>query len=573
MGTVGLNCIERALGNSDKYNRAITRLGWFIYPSLILTDILIRTFYVKQKALLVPLSVQFLFYTIFILVSALKLRNMKKDTGKNHAVLLEAAEMIISVLLISTFYHSIFFYFLPMLPLVFIGLSRGFKKSVPYIFLCWFSQVFSQQIIDHWFMAKGIGNLFTNQFLMPFITTLVYIIFAIFIYAWGMVRDEYLKSEEEKDVLIDQLGQKYVQLEQAQQLIRSNYEKLRESNTQLEETNDKLSASIGEFFTVQQISQAITSIFDMNELLKFVNDVIIGVMGAYHSTIALCYEPENKLKVKVSSIYNKKDLAVMSDYINCDVLYPAVHEGRSMIDNNVNADEYPFTLGRNIKSLICVPFLAKGKTLGIVLIEHRLKDAFSNEKVRLLEIISHQVSITIENARLYQQMQECAMLDGLTGVYNRLYFQDKLEEEYQKAKKNEYDLSLIIFDIDHFKRFNDTYGHLFGDAVLKTISSYILKNLRKEDIFARYGGEEFVILMPHTTLAQAGEKAEDLRSNISKLTITDRTVSVTVTISIGISAFPETAGNSMELTKTADDALYKAKRNGRNLVMVAKARD
>ena len=98
----------------------------------------------------------------------------------------------------------------------------------------------------------------------------------------------------------------------------------------------------------------------MNELLKFVNDVIIGVMGAAHSTIALCYGPQNKLKVQVSSIFDKK-IWDCFDYINCDILKPSTEEGHSMIDNAVNEEDYPFTKGRNIKAMICVPLLAKAE--------------------------------------------------------------------------------------------------------------------------------------------------------------------------------------------------------------------
>ena len=148
-----------------------------------------------------------------------------------------------------------------------------------------------------------------------------------------------------------------------------------------------------EFYTLQQISQAISSIFDMNELLKFVNDVIIGVMGVFHSTIALCHGPQNHLKVQVSSIFDKKELAIVSDYINSDVLKPSVKDGNSMIDNDVNPDDYPFTRGRKIQSLICVPLIAKGNVLGIVLIEHGIPNAFNSDNVRLLEIISQQVGI------------------------------------------------------------------------------------------------------------------------------------------------------------------------------------
>jgi diguanylate cyclase (GGDEF)-like protein len=558
-----------------KYEVMIAKHGWTVFLVLFIEDLLARIYLDSQDFVAPLIFVQILFFALFYGVNLMKLALSKKgkEVPKYAFTVAKILEIVIVAAFVSTMYHSPFFYSVALLPIAFICMSRGFKNTTPYILIGLAAQMGNQLMTLLLFRNTGI-KLLDARFLLYFIVIAAqYLLFTVFCHVWSIVYEEYLRSEEENNILIDRLGDKYVQLEQVKKEIQAHYDKIRETNSQLEEANNKLTASVAEFFTLQQISQAITSIFDMNELLKFVNDVIIGVMGVYHSTIALCYGPHNKLKVQVSSIFDKKDLAIVSDYINSDVLKPSTEEGRSMIDNAVNPDDYPFTKGRDIQSMICVPLLAKGKTLGIVLIEHNMKDAFDSENVRLLEIIAQQVSTAIENARLYQQMHDLATLDGLTGAYNRLYFQDKLMEEFKKAQDKGYDLSFIIFDIDHFKKFNDTYGHLFGDQVLKSISAFITKTLRKEDIFARYGGEEFVILMPHTTLEQAREKAEDLRQGISMLTVTDRVVSASVTVSIGVSSFPQTAGRPTELVKTADDALYAAKNGGRNQVCVAQPRD
>ncbi len=566
---------EKTFDSYIKYEVVITKHGWMVFLLLLIEDILARLYLDSQRFMPNLLFIQVFLFVLFYGVSLLKLIQAKQEENapRPPLILAKALEIVVIIAFVSTLYHSPLFYFVALLPITFICLSRGFKRAVPYILLGFLTQTGLQVVVVLWFSRANISLLIKAIPLYFIIIAAQYFLFTLFCYIWGMIYNEYLRSEEENNILIDRLGDKYVQLEQVKKEIQTHYDKIRETNNQLEEANCKLTSSVAEFYTLQQISQAITSIFDMNELLKFVNDVIIGVMGVYHSTIALCYGPNNKLKVQVSSIFDKKDLAIVSDYINSDVLKPSTEEGRSMIDNAVNPDDYPFTKGRNIQSMICVPLLAKGHTLGIVLIEHSIKDAFDNDNVRLLEIISQQVSIAIENARLYQQMHDLATLDGLTGAYNRLYFQDKLQEEFKKAQEKGYDLSFIMFDIDHFKKFNDTYGHLFGDQVLKSISAFITKTLRKEDIYARYGGEEFVILMPHTTLEQAKEKAEDLRMGISMLTVTDRVVSASVTISVGVSAFPDTAGRPTDLIKTADDALYAAKNGGRNLVRVAQSRE
>lgn len=553
-----------------KFERSLNRYGWIIYVLLILADIYVRRQIANQSLDNKHIILQCAFALLYIIISYIKLSKGNLIYQKPRIVtIIKIFEIVAAVCLISTLYNSIMYYFVALLPITIVSLSRGFKGSIVYLMLGWATQNLSQHL---YLRFIGGGPDYSHQFPCFYlvIISIHYLLFTVFCFIWGDIFNEYIKSEEENKTLIDRLGDKFIQLEQAQKEIQSHYDKLIKTNNILEETNNKLTTSVAEFFTLQQISQAITSIFDMNELLKFVNDVIIGVMGVYHSTIALCSGPNNKLKVQVSSIFDKKDLAIVSDYINCDIITQSSLEGHSMIDNNVNTSEYPFTKGRNIQSLICVPFFSKGRPLGVVLIEHSIKDAFDDENMRLLEVIAQQVSIAIENARLYQQMHDLATHDALTGAYNRLYFNDKIIEEFNNALDRGHDLSFIILDIDFFKKFNDTYGHLFGDLVLKTISKYIMKTLRKEDMFARYGGEEFVILMPYTSLEQAAEKAEEIREGVSKLIVSDRVISASVTISIGVSSYPETSGRPQELVSMADDALYKAKESGRNRVCISK---
>ena len=159
-----------------------------------------------------------------------------------------------------------------------------------------------------------------------------------------------------------------------------------------------------------------------------------------------------------------------------------------------------------------------------------------------------------------------ATVDGLTGLYNRVFFQNKLLEEYRKAVEGDYELAVVMYDIDHFKKFNDTYGHLFGDVVLNSIASTVKRSLRADDIVARFGGEEFIILMPRTGVKEACEKAKELRKIIAQKTVKDNLVSASVTVSMGVSSYPAFADSEKNLIKLADDALYLAKQSGRNCV-------
>ncbi|MCX7843019.1 MAG: sensor domain-containing diguanylate cyclase [Clostridia bacterium] len=378
-----------------------------------------------------------------------------------------------------------------------------------------------------------------------------------------------MKSEEENQKLVKELSEKYDLLAVAQEESKYQYEKLKETNIKLEETNNKLTASIAEFYTLQQISQAISSILDVKELLRFINDVILGVLGVNNTTIVLYDEKRNRLKVHTTNIKDQAELIILKDNINCEILLNALCNSKPILDNFVDPDDYPFVAGREVNSLICVPLTTKTRRFGLVIVEHKYNNAFDDNNVRLLDIIGQQVGIAMENAELYQKMQEMATIDGLTGVYNRLYFTERLKTELENAKKGEYQLSLAIFDIDHFKRFNDTFGHLFGDKVLQSISNTVKASLRSTDILARFGGEEFIILFPYTNLEEAYEKVEILRKKIANTQVKDEYITASVTVSFGISSFPVCAFTEADLISSADDALYQAKAAGRNCAKVA----
>ncbi len=403
------------------------------------------------------------------------------------------------------------------------------------------------------------------------ITIMLYFALFMFSIMCGRIYEDSSEDEQNNSKLYVELEEKYDQLAAAQEEIKLHNEKLKETNYKIEDANKKLRESIAEFYTVQQITQAISSIFDVKELLKHVNDIIIGVMGVNYSTVILYDEKKDRLRVNTTNVSNRAELIALFDNINCDLLKDVLKNGEPLMENFVDVGEYSFTQEREVCSLICVPLVTKTKKFGLVLIEHKYFSAFDEDNLRLLNIIGQQVSIALENAELYEKMHELATIDSLTGVYNRLYFQQRMQEEFENAVKNNYSLSLAIFDIDHFKRFNDTFGHLFGDKVLKHISDLLKNSLRSGDIIARYGGEEFVLLLPRTELNEAFDKVEILREKIARTTIRDELVTASVTVSFGLSTYPEISTTESDLLKMADNALYDAKESGRNCVKVAQA--
>ncbi len=170
-----------------------------------------------------------------------------------------------------------------------------------------------------------------------------------------------------------------------------------------------------------------------------------------------------------------------------------------------------------------------------------------------------------------KEMFDAALRDGLTGAYNKNYLLNHLNTELAFALRHRSPLSLIIFDIDHFKHVNDTYGHLAGDAILKRLSEICITTLRRDDIFARYGGEEFCIVSRGTSIDEANIVAERLRSIIDNTDFVFNGQHIPVTISLGVAALPDVpAKTPNELIELADQALYRAKRGGRNQVCSAR---
>jgi len=169
-----------------------------------------------------------------------------------------------------------------------------------------------------------------------------------------------------------------------------------------------------------------------------------------------------------------------------------------------------------------------------------------------------------------ERLQELSMTDALMGICNRLFFQKRVGYEFQRASRYKTSLALLMIDLDHFKRVNDTHGHPFGDHVLIKTAELFEKCVRNVDIVARYGGEELVVALPETNVAQAKIVAERIRSNMEKTEFIQGDIKMNVTVSIGIAVFPDARIKDIEdLLKLADEALYKAKQDGRNCIKVA----
>jgi diguanylate cyclase (GGDEF)-like protein len=181
-----------------------------------------------------------------------------------------------------------------------------------------------------------------------------------------------------------------------------------------------------------------------------------------------------------------------------------------------------------------------------------------------------QVGLSVANIRLREALRSQSTKDPLTGLYNRRYLQEMLEREIRRAIRSEQALGALMLDLDHFKNFNDTYGHEAGDAVLRETAAFLVRSIRAEDFVCRYGGEEFVVILPTADIRAAAARAERIRSKLRDVVVMHDGRSLgLITVSIGVAALPNHGTNEKDLLQAADAALYRAKRDGRDRVVVA----
>ena len=216
---------------------------------------------------------------------------------------------------------------------------------------------------------------------------------------------------------------------------------------------------------------------------------------------------------------------------------------------------------------LCIPMIAKGETIGVLHLQFDKAVEISKSIQNLAETVTQNLALSFGNLKLQQELRYQSLHDPLTGLYNRRYLEESLKKEIDRASRKQQFVSVMMLDIDHFKRFNDVHGHKAGDLVLSKVGSYLLSAIRQYDIACRYGGEEIVIVMPEASIENALLRANTIKTDIKAMKLEyDGKPLESVTVSIGISCFPNDGINSEKLIGAADKALYRAKEEGRDCI-------
>ncbi|MXO72957.1 sensor domain-containing diguanylate cyclase [Alteraurantiacibacter buctensis] len=222
-------------------------------------------------------------------------------------------------------------------------------------------------------------------------------------------------------------------------------------------------------------------------------------------------------------------------------------------------------------STLEVPMVARGKVHGLLMLAIASDNGTAQLQAvrRIARALADSVSLALANIGLQEKLRTQSLRDPLTGLYNRRYMEDALDRYISLAERDGSPLAVVMVDLDHFKKLNDTQGHAKGDAVLREVAAQMVGSLRPADVVARYGGEELVVILPNCGLEDARLKAEMLRARIESLGAVH---TMPITASFGVAAIPETAKGASDVVALADGALYAAKQAGRNTVMVATRR-
>lgn len=317
---------------------------------------------------------------------------------------------------------------------------------------------------------------------------------------------------------------------------------------------------------INAIAQQCTAVMDLKDLLARVCSVIQQAFQVSHVSLTLREDGDLVMRAHEGSL----TLCLAAGdrlSIDCEPWSNVIATGSTYIENDLSACPKAFRLFSEACSRMSIPLISFGQTLGVLTLHSSEKNAFRQSELQSLEAVADICASSIQNAHYVERIRKLSYLDGLTGIFNRRYFELRIMEEIERARRSQAGMAVIIADIDQFKRLNDEFGHLLGDEVLRQVSSLFHQHLRKIDVVCRYGGEEFAILLTNTNADHAMGVAEKLRKLVGGWQFPG--VPRTVTISAGVAAFPDHGTGRDELVHAADLGLYAAKQAGRNRVSLA----
>jgi diguanylate cyclase (GGDEF)-like protein len=335
----------------------------------------------------------------------------------------------------------------------------------------------------------------------------------------------------------------------------------------------ELDKEIKDITSLYTAAKDLSASLRMEESIGVVSQIIKKMIKNFKVQVddtayVLIVKKEHEFVIADSHGYDEEIIKDNSKALVSFVLKSVPRTGELVYHGTLTGEENMATFSF-IKSVVYMPFYIDKKLLGVLFLSGRRENLFTTSQVEKMKILSNYIAISLEKAYLYDEVEQMSIKDGLTGLYVHRYFQDKLENELKRATRYSTALSLVMCDIDFFKKINDTYGHLAGDFILKNLALILKNNTTPIDTVARYGGEEFIIIMPETDKEKAHARAVKIRKETEKYNFKFNDNYIKCTISMGVASYPADSTTRRALIEKADKALYKAKEEGRNRVVKA----
>lgn len=368
------------------------------------------------------------------------------------------------------------------------------------------------------------------------------------------------------------------------------YEKNAKLEAEIVARTKELDRANRQMLTLQHIWEMMNSSKPLSSVLNAIVNSLQGELGYLYSFIVKERNDNDGKYLQIVATSRDDMGAKFSEYFNCDLSeyrmhFPEFDEVKNAIKNNQiyqskelvklisgfipeidNNKVANFLKEAKMKSYILVPLLSKHTHFGSLIV-FSSRENISNSELNFLGLFAKQIELAITIADLFQAVKEQAITDGMTGLYNRRYFEEYIKKEAIRAMRQNQKFTVIGLDLDHLKQINDTYGHNYGDIAIKTIAEVLKNNARSIDIAARMGGEEFNLILPGVDIEGGCIAAERIRKAIESVELEKIGH---ITASLGVATYPDQSDDLEELLELTDQAMYESKRNGRNRVTIAK---
>jgi diguanylate cyclase (GGDEF)-like protein/PAS domain S-box-containing protein len=350
----------------------------------------------------------------------------------------------------------------------------------------------------------------------------------------------------------------------------------------LEEVNAKLRITLGvseeqarEAIKLTELVDILQSCQTVEEAYQIIGDTLPKTLASFSG--ALCMTAPSRNMVETVAAWGGTNIT--EKVFSLDDCW-ALRRGKiHSVSNAASPLRCAHVRGSLAGGYLCVPLAAQGETLGVLCLENSVQfpSLFLGSPENQMETLARQanavaerISLVLANLRVREVLRSQSNRDPLTGLFNRRFMEESLEREVRRAARNKESVALLMLDLDHFKLFNDTFGHQAGDVLLRGFGEFLSKETRGQDVACRYGGEEFLFVLTGATIGAASKRAELLREGLKHLTVRHAgQVLGKITVSIGVSAFPDHGATVEELVRAADKALYRAKEEGRDRIVVA----